>query len=51
MSRNNAGSLNHYRDPFQSPRANSKHAHKQVNGETQRALNTQILEVQTRKRS
>ncbi|MBU9711836.1 YpzG family protein [Evansella tamaricis] len=40
-----------YQDPFQSPRSNPKHAYHQVNGETQQALNVQILEVQTRKRS
>ncbi|MFC0190316.1 YpzG family protein [Fictibacillus aquaticus] len=40
-----------YSDPFHSPRANSKHAYNQVNGETQQALNNYVLEVQTRKRS
>ena len=40
-----------YEDPFQSPRANPKHAHHQVNGETQQAYNDIVLQVQTRKRS
>ncbi|MCM3733027.1 YpzG family protein [Fictibacillus nanhaiensis] len=40
-----------YSDPFHSPRANSKHAYNQVNGETQQALNNYVLEIQTRKRS
>ncbi|MCM3719983.1 YpzG family protein [Fictibacillus phosphorivorans] len=40
-----------YTDPFHSPRANSKHAYNQVNGETQQALNNYVLEIQTRKRS
>jgi hypothetical protein len=44
-------SENRYADPFQSPRANAKHAYAQVNGETQQAQNTIILERQTRKRS
>ncbi|MDQ0256882.1 hypothetical protein J2S74_004304 [Evansella vedderi] len=40
-----------YMSPFQSPRANPKHAFHQVNGETEQSLHNQILEVQTRKRS
>lgn len=40
-----------YDSPFQSPRANPKHAFHQVNGETEQSLHNQILEVQTRKRS
>ncbi|WP_084405792.1 YpzG family protein [Alteribacter aurantiacus] len=40
-----------YSDPFQSPRANPKHAFHQVNGESQQSQHNQILEVQTRKRS
>ncbi|WP_096187911.1 YpzG family protein [Evansella halocellulosilytica] len=42
---------NNYEDPFQSPRANPKHAFHQVNGETEQSLHNQVLEVQTRKRS
>ncbi|UCZ55244.1 YpzG family protein [Bacillus shivajii] len=40
-----------YDDPFQSPRANPKHAFHQVNGETEQSLHNQVLAVQTRKRS
>jgi hypothetical protein len=40
-----------YSDPFQSPRANPKHAHAQVNGETQQGHHNIILERETRKRS
>ncbi|MCA0989370.1 MULTISPECIES: YpzG family protein [Bacillales] len=40
-----------YKDPFQSPSANPKHAHHQVNGETQQAYNDIVLQIQTRKRS
>ncbi|WP_132747595.1 YpzG family protein [Scopulibacillus darangshiensis] len=40
-----------YADPFQSPRANPKHAAHQVNGETEKALNAQVLDVLTRKKS
>ncbi|WP_209124076.1 YpzG family protein [Alkalihalobacillus sp. BA299] len=40
-----------YADPFQSPRANPKHAFHQVNGETEQSQHNIILEVQTRKRS
>lgn len=42
---------NLYQDPFQSPRANPKHAFQQVNGETQQGHHNIILEKQTRKRS
>ncbi|WLR51257.1 YpzG family protein [Bacillus tianshenii] len=42
---------NIYANPFQSPRANPKHAFQQVNGETQKGQHNLILEVQTRKRS
>ncbi|WP_017728962.1 YpzG family protein [Halalkalibacterium ligniniphilum] len=40
-----------YQDPFQSPRANPKHAFQQVNGETQQSLHNHVLAVETRKRS
>ncbi len=40
-----------YVDPFQSPRANPKHAFHQVNGETEQSLHNYVLAVQTRKRS
>ncbi|WP_243388076.1 YpzG family protein [Bacillus kexueae] len=40
-----------YSNPFQGPRANPKHAHNQVNGETQQSQDLIILEHQTRKRS
>ncbi|MBU8908873.1 YpzG family protein [Desertibacillus haloalkaliphilus] len=40
-----------YQNPFQSPRANPKHAFHQVNGETQQSLHNYVLQVQTRKRS
>lgn len=36
-----------YRDPFQSPRANRKHAMKQVNGETMKSQSMIILERHT----
>ncbi|MDX8367269.1 MULTISPECIES: YpzG family protein [Bacillaceae] len=42
---------NRYSNPYQQPGANPKHAHAQVNGETQQAQNLIILENQTRKRS
>jgi hypothetical protein len=42
---------NKYADPFQSPRANPKHAWAQINGETQQGQNDIILQRQTRKRS
>ncbi|MBM7619599.1 YpzG family protein [Bacillus haimaensis] len=38
-------------NPFPQPFASVKHAYNQVNGQTTQAQNTQILEVQTRKRS
>jgi hypothetical protein len=50
MARKNRSPFSDYEDPFQSPRANPKHAFQQVNGETQKTLNNIILEVQTRKR-
>ncbi|MFB4213816.1 YpzG family protein [Shouchella sp. JSM 1781072] len=40
-----------YRDPFMSPRANSKHAFHQVNGETQQSQHNIVLEAQMRKRT
>ncbi|WP_396126132.1 YpzG family protein [Anaerobacillus sp. CMMVII] len=40
-----------YQDPFQSPRANPKHAYAQVNGETELSLHNYVLQVQTRKRA
>ncbi|WNF39108.1 YpzG family protein [Bacillaceae bacterium IKA-2] len=40
-----------YQDPFQSPRANPKHAHAQVNGETELSLHNYVLKIQTRKRA
>ncbi|WP_281183669.1 YpzG family protein [Bacillus marinisedimentorum] len=42
---------NMHQNPFQSPRANPKHAFEQVNGETEKSLHNYILEKQTRKRS
>ncbi|MYL35285.1 YpzG family protein [Pontibacillus yanchengensis] len=42
---------NLYKDPFQSPNANPKHAANQVNGETQQTQSEIITEVQMRKRS
>ncbi|KGX83154.1 YpzG family protein [Pontibacillus marinus] len=42
---------NLYSDPFQSPRANPKHAFDQVNGETQQTQAEYITQVQMRKRS
>ncbi|KZE96008.1 hypothetical protein AVP43_02089 [Geobacillus stearothermophilus] len=42
---------NFYSNPFQQPWANPKHAHSQVNGETQQTLDLVILERQTRKQS
>ncbi len=52
MAKNNRDRLHpKYEDPFQSPRANPKHAHNQVNGETQQTYNDIVLQVQTRKRS
>ncbi|AIC93803.1 MULTISPECIES: YpzG family protein [Shouchella] len=40
-----------YQDPFMSPRANSKHAFHQVNGETQQSQHNIVLEAQMRKRT
>ncbi|HEX7066433.1 MAG TPA: YpzG family protein [Bacillales bacterium] len=40
-----------YEDPFQSPRANPKHAFRQVNGETQQNRRNYVIEIQTRKRT
>lgn len=39
---------NEYKNPFQSPHANAKHAYNQVNGETRKTQNIIILERQTR---
>lgn len=47
-SRNYNPSKN-YEDPFQSPRANPKHASYQVNGETQMRKNDIIMAVQRMK--
>ncbi|MRG87527.1 YpzG family protein [Salinibacillus xinjiangensis] len=45
-------SLKHLRNtPFQSPRANPKHASNQVNGETRQTQNEIITEVQMNKRA
>ncbi|WP_407272355.1 YpzG family protein [Radiobacillus sp. PE A8.2] len=44
-------SQNLYQDPFQSPRANPKHASNQVNGETQKTQAEIILAVQANKRN
>ncbi|WP_138420758.1 YpzG family protein [Aquibacillus sediminis] len=41
---------NLYQDPFQSPRANPKHASHQVNGETKKSQSEIITEVQANKR-
>ncbi|CQR47213.1 hypothetical protein BN1058_01519 [Paraliobacillus sp. PM-2] len=38
-------------NPFQSPRANPKHASRQVNGETEPSQLQKIIKVQTRKRT
>ncbi|GAF66575.1 YpzG family protein [Alkalihalobacillus trypoxylicola] len=43
--------IKHYQDPFQSPRANPKHAFQQVNGETQQSYHNYVLAIETRKRS
>ncbi|MBM7645552.1 hypothetical protein JOD45_001763 [Scopulibacillus daqui] len=41
-----------YENPFQSPRANPKHAYHQVNGETQKVLTAHIVDTfLTRKKS
>ena len=37
-----------YTSPFQSPRANPKHAYKQINGETQQTMQDQLREVRER---
>lgn len=42
---------NRHQNPFSTPWANPKHAHAQVNGETQQTQDLIILEAQTRKRS
>jgi hypothetical protein len=42
---------NRHSTPFQQPWANPKHAHAQVNGQTQQTQDLIILENQTRKRS
>jgi hypothetical protein len=42
---------NRYANPFQQPWANPKHAHSQVNGQTQLTQDLIILETETRKRS
>ncbi|TSB45198.1 YpzG family protein [Alkalicoccobacillus porphyridii] len=41
----------HYKDPFQSPRANSKKSFHQVNGETEQSQHNIILEKQMRTRT
>ncbi|MGO4889823.1 YpzG family protein [Anaerobacillus sp. MEB173] len=51
MGKKHANSHRYYSDPFQSPRANPKHAFAQVNGETERSLHNQVLRIQTRKRA
>ncbi|WKB35906.1 YpzG family protein [Terrilactibacillus sp. S3-3] len=38
----------YYEDPFQMPRANPKHAARQVNGETEKSQAGQILESNKR---
>ncbi|HEU5139201.1 MAG TPA: YpzG family protein [Bacillales bacterium] len=40
-----------YKDPFQSPHTNPKHAFRQVNGETQQGRHNYVIEIQTRKRT
>ncbi|GMB09298.1 YpzG-like protein [Thermolongibacillus altinsuensis] len=42
---------NLYSNPFQQPWANPKHAHSQVNGETQQTQHAIVLEYDVRKRS
>ncbi|MBM7553840.1 YpzG family protein [Thalassobacillus pellis] len=42
---------NLYSDPFDSPRANPKHAAHQVNGETRQSQSEIITQVQMNKRS
>ncbi|MGM0877011.1 MAG: YpzG family protein [Bacillota bacterium] len=42
---------NFYSNPFNQPWANPKHAHSQVNGQTQLTQDLIILEAQTKKRS
>ncbi len=46
-----AHSKRNERDPFQSPRANPKHASHQVNGETAPSQLQEIIKVQTKKRT
>jgi hypothetical protein len=41
----------HYKDPFQSPRANAKKSFNQVNGETEQSQHNIILEKQMRTRT
>ncbi|GAA5417841.1 hypothetical protein Pryu01_02917 [Paraliobacillus ryukyuensis] len=41
----------HEPSPFQSPRANPKHASQQVNGETAPRQTQKIVKIQTRKRT
>ncbi|MGV3488564.1 MAG: YpzG family protein [Tuberibacillus sp.] len=40
-----------YTDPFQSPRANPKHAYRQINGETQQTLQGQLRRVRARQQN
>jgi YpzG-like protein len=42
---------NLYSNPFNQPWANPKHAHSQVNGETQQSQDLIILKRQTRKQA
>ncbi|PMC33844.1 YpzG family protein [Metabacillus halosaccharovorans] len=42
---------NMYSNPFNQPWANPKHAHAQVNGQTQQSQDLIILKRQTRKQS
>ncbi|WP_084031503.1 YpzG family protein [Anaerobacillus arseniciselenatis] len=51
MAKNSKDHRANYQDPFNSPRANPKHAFMQVNGETQQSLHNYVLQIQTRKRS
>jgi|HigsolmetaAR206D_1030411.scaffolds.fasta_scaffold01649_6 hypothetical protein len=41
----------HYTDPFQSPRANPKHASRQINGETKVSQQGQIRRVRSRQQN
>ncbi|WLR42672.1 YpzG family protein [Bacillus carboniphilus] len=51
MATNKDYTKNRHSNPFNQPWANPKHAHAQVNGQTQQTQDTIILEKQTRKRS